>query len=562
MFAPLPTPAEMAEWDRRAVREFGLRGEMLMENACRESLAVLRRELGPLSGKSAVLFAGPGNNGGDAMGLARCLHDSGARVRILHTRPKSTYKREAGYHLSLARKAGLSMVLLQRVNLDTLPRADIVVDGLLGTGFTGMLRPEYLAWVRTINALATDSFILALDIPSGLDGLTGQPRPEAVRAHATVTFEAAKPGLMEPSARAFVGRLHVRPIGIPRSLRESAPATHFAITPRVLDLVDPPSPLLHKGRAGHVLIIGGSDGLTGAPALAALGALRAGTGLVSAACPAGIMDSVKAGFFECMTLPLGRTQDQASQPGMEAGTRPKVRPAGDVSPHGAGGPPPSDPQRPWPRNWNRDMARELAEHLPRFQGLVLGPGLGRSHGAHEFLEKILPVLPAGCVLDADALFWLAQDPSLKSRLPANVILTPHLGEMARLTGLSVAEIETNRAEVARSLAQALGAVVVLKGPCTLVAAPGGDTHVSPIMAPCLAVGGSGDVLSGIIGAARARGLAPLPSACLGVYWHGLCGQYLEKTYPRRGALAREIADALPQVLKEPPHAESQRHHDR
>lgn len=516
MFAPLPTPKEMAEWDRRAIREFGLRGEMLMENACREALAVLRREIGPLAGKSVLLFAGPGNNGGDAIGLARHLDDAGARVRILHTRPKSAYQREAGYHLGLARKAGLSMVLLQRVNLDSLPFADIVVDGLLGTGFNGQLRPEYLSWIRTINTLAARSFVLALDLPSGLDGLTGAPCPDAVRATATATFEAAKPGLLEPRAREFVGRLHVRPIGIPRSIRESSPPSHLRITSRIMDLAEVPSPLLHKGRAGHVLVIGGSPGLTGAAALASLGALRAGAGLVTAACPAGAMDSLKSGFPECMVLPLGQ------------------------GPSGSGR----------TLDWHADMAEELAEHLSRFQGLVLGPGLGRAEGTRGFLHRLLPMLPAGCVVDADALFWLAQDRELRARIPARCVLTPHPGEMARLTGLKVAAIEEARAETARRLARELDAVVVLKGPCTLVADPGGTAHVSPHISPALAVGGSGDVLAGVLGAALARGLAPLPSACLGVYWHGLCGLHLEKTYPRRGALAREIAEALPLVAKE------------
>ena len=500
MFAPLVTPVEMAEWDKRAVREYGLRGEMLMENASRECLAVLREELGALKGRSAVLFAGPGNNGGDAMGLARCLDDAGVSVRILHTRPKSAYRREAGFHLGLARKAGLSMVLLQRVNLETLPFADIVVDGLLGTGFSGTLRAEYLNWIRTINELRERAFVLALDIPSGLDGLTGRPRPEAVRAHATVSFEAAKPGLMEPVAREFVGRLHVRPIGIPRALREARPPVHFSITRNILELVGKPSPLLHKGRAGHALVIGGSDGLTGAPALAALGALRAGAGLVTVASPAGIMDTVKAGFPEFMALPLGR-----------GGDGPPPEESCHVPAHAA-----------WPRCWNRSMAREIVVQMPRFQGR--GPGAGGWDEAGirwNFWRNCLPHLPAGSVLDADALFWLGQDRKLRERLPADMILTPHLGEMARLVGRPVADIEADRAPVARDLARELSAVVVLKGPCTLVAEPGGRTHVSPVMAP---LSGHGRVRRragrGAGRPAGRGGLAPLPCACLGVYWHG------------------------------------------
>lgn len=248
MFAPLPAPAEMSGWDRAAVA-LGLPELLLMENASREALHALTEET-PVRGKRVLLFMGGGNNGGDAVCLARHLHDAGADVLVLHSRPLGSYRGVAKKHLWLALHCGVTLAPAAGwpgrfrdtpwdvgAGIAVCERGgpDIVVDGLLGTGFSGTLRPLETKLVGHINALAQRAFVFSLDIPSGLSGMTGRPCPVAVRAHATVTFEAAKPGLVLPEAAPYTGRLRVRPIGIPAVVRREHPASFQMVLPEIIE---------------------------------------------------------------------------------------------------------------------------------------------------------------------------------------------------------------------------------------------------------------------------------------------------------------------------------------
>ncbi|WP_244963663.1 NAD(P)H-hydrate dehydratase [Oceanidesulfovibrio marinus] len=557
---PLLTPQQMAAWDRWTIDEFGLPEELLMENASRVALDVLRERFprvgapgAPdcLEGKRVLLLAGPGNNGGDAVALARHLLDNGAVVLVLTTKSPEAYKGTAQKHLEYAQKAGVPFGFIQIADwlrpMDQLPEeygaadregfCDIIVDGLLGTGFSGELRDDYKTWVQAINKIRDRAFVLAIDVPSGLDGTTGKPSPVAVRAHATVTMEAAKTGIALPEAEPWVGRLEVRRIAIPRAVRFAQPVQRALLTDAVASLVDTPDPAMHKGTAGRVCIIGGSHGLTGAPVLSAIAALRAGAGLVTIACPGGIASEVKNGQPECMTLPLGEGTVLVPE-----------------------------------------MYSELEERIPGFDALLLGPGMGRDPESARLLKRVLAQEnrpPA--VVDADGLFHLSQRPSLLGMLTDRDVLTPHPVEMARL----VAAVDTmdessameryteNRIALAEGFAERFAPCLVLKGAGTVVAQKlaGNDDPTSflcPIACPELAIGGSGDVLAGLIAALLGRNdrnSPPLPAACLGVYWHASTGRILGRSVPGRGAMAREIAHALPQALKELIHAHSQGHHD-
>jgi ADP-dependent NAD(P)H-hydrate dehydratase / NAD(P)H-hydrate epimerase len=522
LYQPLPTPEEMARWDRLSIEEYAIREELLMENAARESLHALSELAGPLEGKSVVLFAGPGNNGGDAFALARHLGNEGARVLVLHAKPQKAYKGATAYHLFLAKAHGVPLVFLPRYNLDFLPAHDIVVDGLLGTGFAGALRQEYLDWVRAINRMGERAFILSLDVPSGLDAGTGEPLPEAVTADATVTFEEAKLGLVMGSALDFTGRLIVRRIGIPRQIKKEHPPSHVGMNRDVLAHFPVPERDLHKGTAGHVLVVGGSRGLTGAPALAGLGALRSGAGMVTIACPGKLGPEIKAGQPDLMTMPLGENDF-----------------------------------------WTDDCFTELEHRLDRFDAVVIGPGMGRRDETLGFVRRVFETSASmpPMLVDADGLYWLTKDESLLATLHPGTVLTPHPGEMGRLMRLSTGQIQADRAGMARELSKRTGGVVVLKGAGTIVASRGNPTAICPIQAPTLAVGGSGDVLSGCIGSLLARGVEPFDAACLGAYWHAYCGLYLEQTFPFRGNLAQEIAHGLPEALEELFNAHCQGHHD-
>ena len=538
MFTPLPTPKEMHEWDQASIR-LGLPEALLMENASREALHVLHGEAGGLQGKRVLFFMGSGNNGGDAACLARHVHDCGASVLVLHTRPLGACKGVTGLHVRLARRCGVRFAPaagwparfrgtpwdIAWTDGEACGGPDVVVDGLLGTGFSGSLRSPEMLLVGHINALRSRALVFALDVPSGLSGLTGRPCPVAVRARATVSFEAAKPGLVLPEALPYTGSLYVRPIGIPAVVRAAHPASFQLLTEGIFQTLPGVTPGWHKGTAGAVLVVGGSKGLTGAPHLAALGALRAGAGLVSVAAPQGLCRDIKADCPDIMTRPLGAAEHLC---------------------------------------WSSVTISDLLPHVRPCGALVLGPGLGREPETAAFVRDVLAcsARPAA-VVDADALHALAVHPDALASLRPCDILTPHPGEAATLLRTTPALVQADRFGALRALQRLAPAVWILKGAGTLIGTEGRPMTIVPCAEPNLAVGGSGDVLAGCLGTLMAQfshcsgvqpengenGEEPFMTACLGVYWHAQAGHALRERFPHRGNTATEIADALPAVLR-------------
>lgn len=508
MYLPLPTPAEMATWDRQTIETIGIPGLTLMESASREAVSVLLDEYGPVDGAEILCFAGSGNNGGDTFAMARQLMDLGADVTVYHTKPKKQYRGETRTNLQWCQRLDVPLYHLHGIDLNGLPVPDIVIDGILGTGFEGELRSSTLDLIRAINRLGDKAFVFSVDIPSGLNGRTGEPQPEAVIADVTATFQAAKLGMVMPGANRYTGMIHVRSIGIPTRIQEDNPARHQLISGDIMDRIPTPAPGMHKGRAGHVLIVGGSRGLTGAPHLAALAALRSGAGLATIACPGALADSAKMHRPDIMTLPLGNSDE-----------------------------------------WSPGLARTIQEEAHRYDAVVVGPGLGRSSRTIEFMRAFLERCPANTVFDADALYSLAQIPEMMDHLPSTSILTPHPGEMATLSSRTADDIQRNRLGAAEDFVGLYPGTLILKGAGTLVANRL-RTCISPFAEPNLAIGGSGDVLSGIIGSLMAQGLDADTAASLGVYWHGATGRTLREEFPLRGNLATEIAESLPLTAKE------------
>lgn len=537
LFSPLPLPEEMRQWDAGALA-LGLPEELLMENAARAALDVLRVYRPELAGLRIWLLMGSGNNGGDAACLARHLLDAGAEPLVLHTRPLSASKGACGKHVRIARAAGVVFERCRPAVFRGAALPHIIIDGLLGTGFSGTLRADALELVRTVNALPNQPFVLALDIPSGLDGRTGLAMPEAIRATATVSFAAAKPGLVLPQARAWTGALHVRAIGIPLAVQRKAPCSFYALDGRSISPLAQILPDGFKNSYGHVLVLGGAPGLGGAAHLAARAALRAGAGLVTAAAPgAGIAD-IKNSWPEIMTLPLGEAE----------------------------------------RQWPAALPEALVELLARCAALVVGPGMGRGSDAAGFMDALLrlPHRPP-TVFDADALVLLAGRSDLLDRLGEHDVLTPHPGEAAALQGCTAAEIQADRQSSLARLCGLCRGVVVLKGAASLVGQAQAPTLLCPYDVPQLAVGGSGDVLAGCIGGLLARMLPAMRmqaaatqphsnalehnnSTATGllrpahivtgqaVALHALAGKSLAAQWPLRGNTPSALADALPHTL--------------
>ena len=527
--SPLPTPDEMASWDASSINDFSIPPSILMENASREAFHAINSMLEP--GRRILILAGGGNNGGDGMALARHLLNAGHKVLVCHSRPLDKTRPMLGEHIEMAIKCGVPFTPLALADkrLITPPEyrriahtPHYIIDALLGTGFSGALKGIELECVRFMNHLGETVPIISLDIPSGLDGLTGMPRPESVRAKHTITFETAKVGMAFPHAREFTGIVHTRGIGIPQAVQSLHPASFYSLAPS-LAAWPKNTPDMHKGQGGRVVIFGGSHGLTGAPALAAQGAFRAGAGLVTIACPGGLEPQIRPHFPEIMTSPLG-----------------------------SGG------------KWNNSLVPaciKIITEMHHASALVLGPGLGRSAETYDIVESILhekkrpPV-----ILDADGLFPLRGDKgrSLLGILREDDCITPHPGEAAHILDTTADDVQAARVESLRTLVRETKATVVLKGAGTLIAHQGSPFFVSPFRSPSLAVGGSGDVLTGIIAAMLAKVRVNHPSTradafravCLGVFIHGKAGEMLDEQYPYRGALAREIADTVPHIARD------------
>jgi hydroxyethylthiazole kinase-like uncharacterized protein yjeF len=485
---------------------------VLMENAGAAAARVYRQRFA--SAARPVVLCGKGNNGGDGFVVARHLLDLEPRVYLLASR--ADVKGDARVHMGVFERSGGTLVevpdgLAWAGARGAVLGAPVVIDAILGTGLHQA--PSGVVG-EVIAALAeSTASIFAIDVPSGVSSDTGELQWAALAADVTVTFAALKYGHVLPPACDRVGALVVAEIGIPRGLLSGARL--WLTEPSDLAAAYPPRmPGAHKGSFGHVLVLAGSVGKTGAAILAGTAALRAGAGLVTVATPAPALPLVAAGPPELMTEPL---------PSGPAGLE-----------HDA-------------------IARALALAKTR-DAVVLGPGLGQESGTREFVREFVARCPQPLVVDADALNALA--PSGKEagrtgvlRRSVATIVTPHPGEMARLTGSTTAEIQRRRLETARSFAMETGALVVLKGQRTLVADPEGRAAVNPTGNPGMATGGTGDVLSGILGALLARGLGAWEAATAGVFLHGRAGDAAAEARGQEAMLAGDVIDALPRVLQ-------------
>ncbi len=516
----LVTAEEMREIDQRAMREFGIPGVVLMENAGLRVVEVILERFweGRARGRKALVLAGPGNNGGDGLVVARHLFNRGAEVKVFLTAPPDAYGGDAGVNLAAARAFGVPLEVAAGSSPSfraVLASTDIVVDALFGTGFRGAPAEPVAGLIREVNASGKP--VVAVDLPTGLEANTGRVPGECIRARVTVTFGLPKLGLYLEPGRSFAGEVVVGDISLPPALRRPDEGSFFLIgAEMVARLLPPRLPEHHKGSYGHALVLGGFPGYTGAVVLAGSAALRSGAGLVTVGVPASLYPIVASKLTEAMARPLAEG------------------PRGGLSP---------------------GALEELAGLLERVSAVAVGPGLGQEPETGEFLRLLLQRLRVPVVLDADALNLLARAPDLltapeladRRRL---WVLTPHPGEMGRLLGKSPEEVQRDRLEAARASAREWGAVVVLKGAATLVATPAGRTYVNPTGNPGLATGGTGDVLAGLIAGLLAQGLAPEEAACAGVYVHGLAGDRVAAARGMAGMVAGDLLGEIPLVLRD------------
>jgi hydroxyethylthiazole kinase-like uncharacterized protein yjeF len=499
---PILTPSESAGLDR-ASAERGVTVESLMESAGR---AVARSAVdlaGGAYGRRAVVVCGKGNNGGDGLVAARRLSKWGMGVTVsLLERPeafrgaaRSSFRKFAG--------SGGRWQLFTRASLGRgVERADIVVDAVFGTGFRGKPEGDYARAIQLVNERA--ACVVAVDIPSGVEGETGMVRGEAVFADLTVTLGALKPGVVFHPGAEHAGTVEVADIGFPEDLVTS---DLFMMEAQDVAGLLPRRPRESHKRDAVVLVLAGSRTMTGAAVLTASAAYRAGAGLVTLAVPESILPVVQEGITEATFLPLPQTDD------------------GSVD------------ERAWPF---------LQEGLAQADAAAIGPGLTRNPSTAELVRTAVAGSPVPFVLDADGLNAFSRGAHLAER-ESEAILTPHAGEFGRLTGLSPKEAIEDRVGHARKAASEFRCSVLLKGSRTVVAEPSGRVRVNPTGGPFLATGGTGDVLTGAIAGLIARGLGPADAAVVAAYAHGVAGA-IAAAELGDGTVASDVLARLPGAL--------------
>ncbi|OTA42001.1 MAG: hypothetical protein A6D92_02250 [Symbiobacterium thermophilum] len=494
---------QMRAIEARLFDQYGISSRALMELAGRQVALIARRMMAGRSGP-VVVVCGKGNNGGDGLVAARWLRHWGYPVSAVVWAALDDLQGDAAAALYAARMAGVP-ILMPAQAFEALQGADLIIDAVLGTGAVGSARGQAAEAIKQINA--ANRRVLAVDIPSGIGTNTGRVDGPAVRADVTVTFGLPKLGLFLFPGADLVGHIVVADIGLDEKAIEAENIQVELTRPAMVRSWLPTySRDAHKGTRGRVYVAAGSHGMVGAGALAAMGALRAGAGLVTVAAPERSQPVLAAMRPEYMTMALPES------------------PAG---------------------GFRADSAELFLQRASRADALAVGPGLGTDADAQLFVRRVVAEATAPLVLDADAIKAFAGRPELLAECPMPLVITPHPGEMAHLLGVSVESVQADRFAAVRRAASLTKAVVLLKGAYTLIAEPGGQVFINPTGSRVLGTAGSGDVLTGVIAGLMAQGLGAPEAAAAGAFLHGLAGDRLAERLGHDGVLAGEIAAELP-----------------
>lgn len=508
------TAQQMKDMDRLTIESFGIPGIVLMENAARGATDALFRHFPNVRGMKVGVAAGHGNNGGDGFVIARYLASANVSLDVYLLAKREKVRGDAAANLKLLDRMNVPVHEVADVRQfelyqDTMRTCDLWVDAMLGTGLTSDVRGLFKEMIMLLNDARTP--ILAVDIPSGLDSDTGKPRGCCVQATVTVTFGLPKIGHVVLPGSQFVGKLEIVDIGIPPGVVEEVAPNHYLLTQNMIaQAFHARDAQSHKGTTGHLLVIGGSPGKTGAAIMTSLAAMRAGAGLVTLGIPKSLNMAVESQLIEVMTEPLPENADQTL----------------GLSAH-----------------------RKVLRQLKRKDALAVGPGMGAAKSTQNLVRKLIQASHVPVVIDADGLNALVGNLSFLRKLKVPVVMTPHPGEMARLLGKTSSEVQEDRVGEARTFALTHGVHLVLKGAKTVIAHPDGAVFVNPTGNPGMASGGMGDVLTGIISGLMVQGLPVWEAVNAGVYLHGRAGDSLARSMGPMGFLASDLIDILPGQIK-------------
>ncbi|OQY00664.1 MAG: bifunctional ADP-dependent NAD(P)H-hydrate dehydratase/NAD(P)H-hydrate epimerase [Desulfobacteraceae bacterium 4572_130] len=514
----LVTAKEMQKIDNKTIKSFGMAGEILMENAGRGAFDMLVDLFPEIALKKVCILAGRGNNGGDGFVIARYLIEKKVKTGIFILCERGKIKGDAKTNLTLLEK------LCEKTKLGyikEIPDKDtflkyknkilhynIFVDAILGTGLNSDVRGFFRDVIETCNSSSNPIF--SIDIPSGLNANTGKPLGVCIKANSTATFAFAKIGHILYPGNEFTGKLKIINIGIPGFIvKNTPPLVHLLDKKMIKLLFVPRNSQSHKGDFGHLFVIAGSIGKTGAAALTCNAAMACGAGLVTLGIPKSLNSTLEPQVIETMTLPLPEEK----------------------------------------KGYLSDIAfNKIQKFIIKKNVLALGPGLGTEKSTKKLVQKLIENIEIPIIIDADALNLIAGKPEILKKRKAPVILTPHPGEMARLSNKSIKQIQENRTESAREFAAKFNVIVVLKGAQTIIALPDNKIFICTWGNSGMASGGMGDVLTGIIASLIAQNFSCLNAAIAGVYIHGMCGDILAKTIGSFGFLASDMINTIPRAI--------------
>jgi hydroxyethylthiazole kinase-like uncharacterized protein yjeF len=508
------TSQQMQNIDKKAIAKLGIIGPILMENAGIQITKEILAKFPDIPNEKVVIVAGKGNNGGDGFVVARHLFNRGCRPVVLLLASRKELKGDAALNAGIADKIGISIkeILSVRqwsVQKRSLSKATVLVDAIFGTGLTSPARGLYATVIQDINR--SKAFKVAVDIPSGLSADSFAIIGPCVKADLTITLAAAKIAHVFPPAEECVGELKIGNIGIPPFLFDDPKLKlEMLEKERIRSFFEPRKRDTHKGTYGHLLMLAGSLGKTGAAVMAGKAAIKMGAGLVTAGLPKSCLPIVARSMMELMTEPLPETKK------------------GTLS---------------------AEALPEILDLLENKDALMLGPGISTHESTKELVLSLLPRIKVPVVLDADALNILASKPALLKSLSKPAVVTPHPGEFARLVRLSTKEVLARRLELVPRFAGKYGVYVVLKGFRTLTATPGGRTFVNPTGNPGMATAGSGDVLSGMIASMIMQEKNILDAILAAVYVHGLSGDISAVRLGEKALTAGNMIATLPAAIK-------------
>jgi len=510
------TSDQMRTIDRRAA-ETGIATSFLMENAGRAVAEETRGFVDYIAGRIVLVLAGPGNNGGDALVAARYLHEWGADVSVYLLSERTPEDK----NLALAKQHGIPLAFLHKdikyAKLkNILSKAEVVVDGILGTGRARPLEGRFKEILNRINLekqRRPQLITVAIDIPTGMNADTGAADQSCLKADLTVTLGLPKPGLYSFPGAGMAGKVIVADIGIPERLSRNIKAG--LITTEWAQSALPARPAsANKGTFGRVLAVVGSENYIGAAYLACMGAARVGAGVVTLSTAKSLQPILASKLTEVTYAPLPETAK------------------GTLS---------------------VKASSAILSILPYYRVLLMGCGLGQHPHTRDFVRNVLTGLPENppvLILDADALNIVAGMDGWWKQLPVSTVVTPHAGEMSRLMGLSIEQLQGNRLEMCRKAAAHWGKIVVLKGAYTIIADPAGRIRISDYASAGLATAGTGDVLAGAIAGLAGQGMPPFDAAVLGVYLHAAAGEMVKGELGDAGMLATDLLPALPKTIRE------------